>query len=530
MNLLTLVVLMHTAFAAPPKQVKLGFRYNVEELKDEKDAAVSFASFKDASLVPEKLPVIEGLYRQKVDHFGKQKGVNGTWFNQLYFVQDAYYKPGGPIFFYIQGEAPADKSFLEGGFSILDHLLPRYNGMAVSLEHRFYGANADPSFPGRSVPTADLSPESLKLLTASQAIADNARFIENFPSMFPKYKIPKKTKWITIDLIYAAHASSAPVQLQMNFWKYSYAVDEGIKFWADVKYNNGQACVNGWTRAVSLLDNGLVNASKDPVALKEFKSKFWMSQVNAIADVGATVASDFALTVQYHPSSELVGEKMALELVCGGVEIPAFTNATATDADLLKALQDYTIAKMQAWGITGDDDPNVGLWFNPTTVPSTDYSFAAVSPLLWYYQSCNEFGYAQVAQPLTKEGLIESWSVYSQFNTVAKYEQWCRSLGFTKNSTIPAINANNKKYGGLWNYQSNILFTNGAYDPWHYLSNYKTVANPPTQVTLVLKNATHCHDLFGPLDRTQYGTQISQTEDDEFFGQVFATYDKWIHG
>ncbi|KAJ3018951.1 UNVERIFIED_CONTAM: Thymus-specific serine protease [Siphonaria sp. JEL0065] len=480
MNFLTLVVLLQSAltvFSAPPNQVKLGFRHNVEDLKDE--SASTFAPSKDASLVPEKLPVIEGLYRQKVDHFGKQKGVNGTWFNQLYFVQDAYYKPGGPIFFYIQGEAPADKSFLEGGFSILDHLLPRYNGMAVSLEHRFYGANADPSFPGRSVPTADLSPESLKLLTASQAIADNARFIENFPSMFPKYKIPKKTKWITIggsypgslsawmrqehpDLIYAAHASSAPVQLQMNFWKYSYAVDEGIKFWADVKYNNGQACVNGWTRAVSLLDNGLVNASKDPVALKEFKSKFWMSQVNAIADVGTTVASDFALTVQYHPSSELVGGMTKLELVCGGVEIPAFTNANATDADLLNALQTFTVAKMRAWGITGDDDPNVGLWFNPTTVPNTDYSFAAVGPLLWYYQSCNEFGYAQVAQPLTKEGLIESWSVYSQFNTVAGYEQWCRSLGFTKNSTIPAINANNRKFGGLWNSQSRILFTNGG--------------------------------------------------------------------
>ncbi|KAJ3018950.1 UNVERIFIED_CONTAM: hypothetical protein HDU68_010909 [Siphonaria sp. JEL0065] len=465
--------------AAAPKHLTThglkGGALNIVDLLEENNASGLRVAAAPSNVAPAGLPTISGFYKQTVDHFGNQKGINGTHFDQLYFIQDAYYKPGGPVFFFIAGEGPATDGWMKGGYgSILSHLMPRYNGMVVSLEHRFYGAGADPSNPGRSVPTADLSPESLKLLNANQAIEDMASFITDFPTLFPKYNMPKDTKWITIggsypgslsawmrqqhpELVYAAHASSAPVQLQMDFWKYSYAVDEGIKFWADVKYKTGQACVNGWTRAVKLFDNGLTEAAKDPAALKAFKSKFWLSQVNALSDVGSNVASDFGSTVQYYPENDKVGGKTRLEVVCGKDTV--FTNPKATDAELLKALQDFTILKLTSYGITGDEDPNVGLWFN--TVASTDYSFEAVGPWLWYYQSCNEMGYAQVAQPLTKQGLIESWSVYSQFNTVASYEKWCRDLGFTKASTIPAINANNQYYGGLWNYQSNILFTNG---------------------------------------------------------------------
>ncbi|KAJ3069162.1 Thymus-specific serine protease, partial [Rhizoclosmatium hyalinum] len=145
-----------------------------------------------AGIAPPGLPTKQGYYRQTVDHFGNQKGVNGTKFDQLYFVQDAFYKPGGPIFFYIAGESQADDSFITGGAgSLLSWLMPRYNGMAVSLEHRFYGST--PATPGRSTPTADLSPESLKLLTADQSVEDMAEFISNFPSLFPQYKINAAT-------------------------------------------------------------------------------------------------------------------------------------------------------------------------------------------------------------------------------------------------------------------------------------------------------------------------------------------------
>ncbi|ORY33609.1 peptidase S28, partial [Rhizoclosmatium globosum] len=168
-------------------------------------------------------------YTQQVDHFGDQTGVNGsTTFEQYYIIQDKYYKPGGPIFLWIAGEGPADDGYMTGGGSLLSWLMPRYNGLVVSLEHRFYGATS--GTVGRSVPTADLSPESLKLLTSRQAIEDMASFIRDFPTLFPNYNISNDTKWVTVggsysgalsawmrqqhpELVHAAYAASAPVDV-----------------------------------------------------------------------------------------------------------------------------------------------------------------------------------------------------------------------------------------------------------------------------------------------------------------------------
>ncbi|KAI9325230.1 peptidase S28 [Obelidium mucronatum] len=511
-------------------------------LKDQNVEGSSLRTAAAASLGPESLPTISGFYKQQVDHFGNQKGINGSsYFNQLYYVQDAFYKPGGPIFFYIAGEGPADDYSLRGGsFSLISHLMPRYNGMAVTLEHRFYGAGADPKNPGRSVPTADLSPESLKLLTANQAIEDMASFITDFPSLFPEKKIPADTKWITIggsypgslsawmrqqhpELVYAAHASSAPVQLQLDFWRYSYAVDEGLKFWADITFKNGQACVNGWTRAMKVFDTTLTSILKNPTALKEFKKKFWLSQLVDINDFTSYVGQEFGGTVQYYPQSEKVGSVTKLEYVCNPNS--TFVNPKASDADLLAALQAFSIAKLTATGITGDDDPTLKDY---NSVPITDYSYSN-NALIWFHQACNEFGYAQTAQPL-KGGLIEGWSAYSQFINVNQYEWWCQKTGLSKKSAAKEINANNQYYGGLFVSNPNILWVNGQYDPWHWLSNFKSAPSPADQDVLVYKNATHCMDLWGPLDTTKYYPRVTPEYENEFFGKLFAVYDKWIHG
>ncbi|ORY37023.1 hypothetical protein BCR33DRAFT_769950 [Rhizoclosmatium globosum] len=387
--------------------------------------------------------------------------------------QDAYYKPGGPIFFFIAGESQADDGFMTGGAgSLLSWLMPRYNGMA--------------------------------------SVEDMAEFISNFPSLFPQYKINAATRWIAIggsypELVYAAHASSAPVNLVEDFWQYSYAVDQGMTFESNMRFGNGNACMTGWTRAVKLFDDAITANLNNPAGLKAFKSKFWLSQVENVGDVASFVTSFMGGGVQYFETASTIGDKTTLETVCGGKLYPAFTKPKATDAELLTALQDLTIYRMKLYGVKGDSDPIVGPWFS--TTPITDWSLTGPTfQSLWPYQSCNQFGYFQVGQH-GKGSLIEGWPYCSE----GKY-----SRAGTKEQTY---------WGGLNIEQDKILWVNGQYDPWHWLSNYNVAYDG--QESMLYANATHCNDLWGPTTRWP---AVSPSYSKTFWDKIFATYDKWILG
>ena len=94
---------------------------------------------------------------------------SGT-FNLRYFFDATYYKPGGPVIVLESGEDDATDRlpFLQKG--IVHQLAQATGGIAVVLEHRYYGT---------SFPTPDLSTENLRFLTTQQALADTAFFAEN---------------------------------------------------------------------------------------------------------------------------------------------------------------------------------------------------------------------------------------------------------------------------------------------------------------------------------------------------------------
>ncbi|KAI8608883.1 serine carboxypeptidase S28-domain-containing protein [Chytriomyces sp. MP71] len=513
------------------------------------------------NVAPKGLTTKSGYFNQTVDHFGNTQGVNGTWFNQLYFIQDTYYKPGGPIFFFLCGESACDDLWLQGGKgSLISWLLPGYNGMAVSLEHRFYGAGADPDFPGRSTPTADLSYESLKLLTTRQAVEDNVNFIKKFPSVFPQYGTNSSTKWITIggsypgalsaimkhlhpDVVYAAHASSAPTEFKLDFWKYSYAVDQGQTFLSNLFFGTGDACTKGWTRAVKLFDTAIAGfiKNKDDAGLAAFKNKFWMGSVVDIGDVAAGITSDMAGVVQYYPRNVAVDKATYLDVVCDAKQFPAFSNATATDAEIMDALVNHWIYVLQnQYKVTDPNDTTIAASFN--TVAPTDFSLAGgLSANLFWWQGCNEFGYGQVAEPLDG-GLIEDWSVYSQYNSEAYFQSFCKTV-WNSNPTDASIDAQNAVYGGINMQESNILWVNGQYDPWHWLSQgFLEKTAIAGQDALFYNNASHCNDLWGPVNtttawntigtvsRAYHWPPVTADYEGQFFQQLFAVYDKWILG
>lgn len=73
-------------------------------------------------------------YTQQLDHFNPAD--NRTW-QQRYFMNDQYWKQGGPVFIFINGESTANPIWMTEGQWIT--YAQTYGAICVLLEHRFYG-------------------------------------------------------------------------------------------------------------------------------------------------------------------------------------------------------------------------------------------------------------------------------------------------------------------------------------------------------------------------------------------------------
>lgn len=88
------------------------------------------------------------FHRQNVDHFGFQS--NAT-FMQRYFVHDAYWKPGGPIFFYAGNEA--DITLYVNHTGLMWESAERFNALLLFAEHTATGESRAPSASARPAAT-----------------------------------------------------------------------------------------------------------------------------------------------------------------------------------------------------------------------------------------------------------------------------------------------------------------------------------------------------------------------------------------
>ncbi|KAI8616040.1 serine carboxypeptidase S28-domain-containing protein [Chytriomyces sp. MP71] len=472
----------------------------------------SFASAATASLASSVYS-----FTQIVDHFGKQIGANGaSTFVQKYFVSATYYKQGGPVLYFVQGESPADDPTL---FGLVGQLAQRESALIVSLEHRFYGP--------QSVPTSDFSKSSLQLLTSEQNIEDIVNFKTQFPSLFPQYKLTTNTKWIAVggsypgflaavlrekhsDHFFAAHASSAPVLAKIDFWEYAYAVDQGVPNLGD---GGSKQCMFGWTNAVKQFD-AIVDqylANNDYAGLQAFKRKFWLGTVTNVGDFGAAVTGVLASSVQYGPaSSQWTSDGTWIEAVCGPNYYTSFTNPNATPSQLIADLQDLFVKNMQYQKFSSNDDPKIANIFDSAKT-GLDISTSNTG-VLWVNQFCREFGYFQNTVP--KANWTESYSPYSKFVTTDYYLWACRAI-LQDQTVSPQVDQTNAYYGGLGMTQSNILWVNGQYDPWHWLSPWNGAPNPAQQTSVVIPAGTHCSDFSGGSGSAWINTIVS-------------TWDKWV--
>ncbi|KAI9324392.1 peptidase S28 [Zopfochytrium polystomum] len=472
----------------------------------------------------------DGFFPQKVDHFGSQTGTNGSdVFQQYYILVDQFYKPGGPIFFWIEGEGPLFDGYPRSG--IVAQLAETHSGLVFALEHRFYGPN------GRSSPTPDFSIESLKLLNAKQAVEDAAYFIKQTPTFFPEYKLDlSKQKVIAYgcsyagnlaswlrdkhpDVVFAGHASSAPVKAKADFWEYSRQIDVSVP---QMGPYGSKACITGWTNAVKEFDRQLDGffVHKNMSGLQAFKDSFWMGNVRNVGDFANAVTAALASTVQYGDDHfYLTRNSTYLQTLCASGQFPAFTDPAATPAQLLDDLRGFTKFR---WAVGGDVAGNNATWVAQqlnADAAGNDTSFANTNKL-WTNQYCREFGYFQNAVPRGQR--IEDHAVFSKYSN-QDYEKWVCKVVLADDAYVePDVRGSNAYWGGLNIKASNILFTNGVLDQWHNLGVFNATGRPQGQdVILIEEDGHHCRDNGG--HRTSHGPNMVSILD-----KIFAIHAKWV--
>ncbi|KAI8079162.1 serine carboxypeptidase S28-domain-containing protein [Thamnidium elegans] len=202
--------------------------------------------------------------KMPLDHFNNT-GNNKTFYNK-YWVNTDHYKPNGPIILYNVGESAADESAILVTNSTMAQLAEKLNGIIIIMEHRFYGSS------GPNVTTFFVN---LETFNTKQALADMAYIFHNIivPPV-PQTKVivygcsysGSLAAWAKDtypNLFFATVSSSAPVQADVDFYKYF-----------DPIINYGpKHCVSSLQGVISYIDNILYNGSTSQVT--ELKKVFY---------------------------------------------------------------------------------------------------------------------------------------------------------------------------------------------------------------------------------------------------------------
>ncbi|XP_043216351.1 putative serine protease K12H4.7 isoform X2 [Amphibalanus amphitrite] len=421
-------------------------------------------------------------FTQKLDH--SQPSDLRTW-QQRYFTNDTFYRPGGPVFLMIGGEGTASPVWMVTGSWI--EYAEEHGALCFQLEHRFYG---------KSHPTEDMSVKNLRYLSSEQALADLATFSA---AMEEKHALPEGTKWVAFGgsypgslaawyrlkyphMVHAAVSSSAPLVAKTNFYEFLEVVSDAVKA------ESGDTCYSNIAAAFTELEKQLADKKRwrplgklfrlcDPYAASDLNTS---SLVSSLADL-------FEGTVQYNRDNrEFEGAKDAnitvstlCHLMSDGAGSP-LDRLAAVNAALMavrgdKCL-DYTYkSEMDKMRQESFDSPdNTGM-------------------RQWIYQTCNEFGWYQTSD-------AEGQPFGHRFPLTFSVQQCMDAYGtkFNQSFIDAAVAATNVRYGGRGIRVRRVVFINGSIDPWHAMG---LTATRSRHAPVIYVNGTaHCANMYPSRD------------------------------
>ncbi|KAF4651687.1 hypothetical protein FOL46_000182, partial [Perkinsus olseni] len=163
-----------------------------------------------------------------------------------YFTFTDFYRPGGPLFFYVGNEGPVEIYVNHTG--LMWELGSDLGALLVFAEHRYYGKTQ--AYP-------DGTPDCLRYLTIEQALADYSVLIDH---LFDEYALPASTATIAFGGSYGGMLASA------FRYKYPHIVDGAIAASAPI------FAIGGVTPDPSKASfNEIITRDAGPVCAKRFR-------------------------------------------------------------------------------------------------------------------------------------------------------------------------------------------------------------------------------------------------------------------
>ncbi|KAF2769483.1 hypothetical protein EJ03DRAFT_292874 [Teratosphaeria nubilosa] len=445
-----------------------------------------------------------------VDHFHNESQYephsNATYENRYWF-DATYYKPGGPVIILQSGEADASERLVYLQKGILHDLAKATNGIGVVFEHRYYGT---------SFPTPDLTPENLRFLTTAQALADEAYFAQNiqFPGL-EKYGdlTSKSVPYLNYGGSYSGAISAfLRVQYPDIFWGtisssgVTKAIYDYWQYYEPIVTYAPQDCVAVQKTLINVVDNILIGKNSSNLSA-ELKSTFGFPNVTYDDDfanilgfgVGnwqslnwdpAVSSPEFynycdniTSTQVLYPATESVRSDAAYLIGQGG-----YSANTSLTTQMLNMIGYYNLTEASTCGKTQDECFGT---HNYTTYQ--DYSLSNWNSLSWPYQYCTEWGYLQTGSGVPSDQL----PIISRLLTLEYESIVCRAAF---NITTPPDTESVNKYGGYNISYPRLAIIDGEWDPWRpatpHAFGYGAVNRPstPSQPFLLISEAVHHWD------------------------------------
>uniref|UniRef100_A0A0N4Z9D1 Serine protease K12H4.7 n=1 Tax=Parastrongyloides trichosuri TaxID=131310 RepID=A0A0N4Z9D1_PARTI len=420
----------------------------------------------------------ENLFDQVVNHFNNS---DTSTFKQRYWLNNKWYKNGGPIFLIIGGESTESPTWIENDNLYWPMLAKKFGAMMLLIEHRYYGA---------SHPVKNMKIENMYLLSSRQSIEDIAYFIKCMNK-----EMNLTSKWIVFgssysgalaswarqlhpDIIYGAVGSSSLVQATVDLYKYLGSIETSLS-----SYN--ERCSNDLKEGLMKVRNLLLS----PAGQKQIETAFnlcdeWASLSNEdIVVFWQSIISNYMTVVQNNLNN--LGDfrdTLTIKNLCSY----HLDNSTTP----LKNLENVF-----AWFEEQNGDFCTGTSYKMYIdfLRQTEFGEDSSDDRAWLYQTCTEFGFFQSTDHTSS-------NLWGNVINVDWYIKQCTDIFgpiVTNQTVFLGITGTNSFYGGSKDFKgTRVILPNGSNDPWQVVNILKQTNSQ--NYPFFINGTSHSADIYPP--------------------------------
>ncbi|KAG2039982.1 peptidase S28 [Suillus americanus] len=450
------------------------------------------------------LPPITTVYHfdQLIDHNDPGLGT----FQQRYWMNWEFYKPGGPIVLMTPGEGNADGYEAYTTNETINGLIAQQqNGAGVIIEHRFFGY---------SNPYDNLTSQSLALLTIQQAIDDLVYFATTADLPMPGGDAvkPGQAPWILIGGSYSGALTSWTMVNKPGIFWAGYAssgvveaITDYYDYFTPIREHMPQNCSSDVEAVISYLDD--MYAVSDTAGIQTLKEAFGLGDIVHVEDFAAALQSNLFDWQSLQPD---VGPGAMFFEFCDALEVKDGISAGPQGWGLDNAIYSWG----NFWNTTyynhvcGDEDAETCLGTYNTSQPYWTNVTVNNANRSWFWMVCNQVGWYQVGPPECEPAIVSRilQPIYDQRQCVNMFPE---AFACPPQPTTAETNA---MYAG-WDVDiPHLFFANGLRDPWREatVSAYGLDKPNTTSRPIYEGDGFHCTDLVirnGVVDATVAAVQ-----------------------